>query len=57
MRAGWQQVIDVVAIVVENAFRPYNGRTVSFMAMKGVFAPVLALLDIHLSTKSTSLDS
>jgi hypothetical protein len=28
VRAGCRQVIDVVAIVVENAFRPYNGRSV-----------------------------
>jgi hypothetical protein len=26
VRAGYRQVIDVVAIVIENAFRPYNGR-------------------------------
>ena len=26
MRAGSRQVIDVVAIVIENAFRPANGR-------------------------------
>jgi hypothetical protein len=26
VRAGSQQVIDVVAIVIENAFRPANGR-------------------------------
>jgi len=25
-RAGYRQVIDVVAIVIENAFRPVNGR-------------------------------
>ena len=27
MRAGSRQVIDVVAIVIENAFRPANGRS------------------------------
>jgi len=31
-----------VAIVVENAFRPYNGRLSVFMAITGVFTPVLA---------------
>ena len=25
VQAGYRQVIDVVAIVIENAFRPYNG--------------------------------
>jgi hypothetical protein len=25
VRAGYRQVIDVVAIVIENAFRPFNG--------------------------------
>jgi hypothetical protein len=28
VRAAYRQVIDVVAIVIENAFRPYNGRSV-----------------------------
>lgn len=28
MRAGSRQAIDVVAIVIENAFRPDNGRIV-----------------------------
>src|SRR5262249_25318480 len=30
VRAGSRQVIDVVAIVIENAFRPANGRLVRF---------------------------
>ena len=28
MRAGSRQVIDVVAIVIKNAFRPANGRSI-----------------------------
>jgi hypothetical protein len=42
VRAGSRQVIDVVAIVSENAFRPANGRLFVFMAIDGVFTPVLA---------------
>ena len=30
MRAGYRQVIDVAATVVENAFRPYNGRSADY---------------------------
>jgi hypothetical protein len=30
VRAGSRQVIDVVAIVIENAFRPANGRFAAF---------------------------
>ncbi len=32
MRAGSRQVIDVVAIVIENAFRPANGPSVGIGA-------------------------
>jgi hypothetical protein len=30
VRAGYRQVIDALAIVVENGFRPYNGRSVDY---------------------------
>ncbi len=44
MRAGCWQVIDVVAIVIENAFRPDNGRTVSSYTSCGDFAGRVCVL-------------
>jgi hypothetical protein len=35
VRAGSRQVIDVVAIVIENAFRPANGRSVGIAKARG----------------------
>ena len=42
VRAGCRQVIDVVAIVIENASRPDNGRSFLLLAISGASPPVLA---------------